>query len=233
MGVTVAEISDFAGIRRIWEEQFTTDAEYLQVMFNQIIPLCTNYIYKEGEEVLSVSSFMPMKFYDSTKNMELNGWYMFGVATLKKAQGEKMASKTILEAIRQFGSKNYHFIFERPANQGLNKFYLKLGFSKSLKKVPYRFVSPEEDGSSWNTGCNSEAKACSKRVLNEIQLRFPKRFEWADTQLLEGLIALGEVEYNNNNISNSTEENTYIAINALNNIDPDSFSGTFFCFPME
>ena len=135
MPIKVASREEFEGIRRIWEEQFTTDTEYLQTMFTRIMPLCTSYIHKEGDKILSVASFMPMQFKDSSSGTELLGWYMFGVATLKEAQGRKLAAGIILEAIKEFGSKNYHFIFERPAYQSLNSYYLKLGFSKPEKKI--------------------------------------------------------------------------------------------------
>ena len=233
MPVTVASREDFDGIRRIWEEQFTTEAEYLHVMFNQIMPLCTSYIHREGEEILSVASFMPMLFKNTATDIELSGWYMFGVATLSKAQGRKLAAGIISDAIKEFSSKNYHFVFERPADQSLNNYYLKLGFSKAVERIPYRFLSLNEYGSSRNIRTPEAIKTLSERVIDQIRLNFPKRFEWADPELILGLITLGEVQYNNENLNSSTKEDIYIAIHPLNGIDSSIFDSTFFCFPME
>lgn len=233
MPIKVASREEFEGIRRIWEEQFTTDTEYLQTMFTRIMPLCTSYIHKEGDKILSVASFMPMQFKDSSSGTELLGWYMFGVATLKEAQGRKLAAGIILEAIKEFGSKNYHFIFERPAYQSLNSYYLKLGFSKSEKKIPYRFSWLDNHCSTGNIATEKHLRTLSEKVLQDIRSNFSKRFEWAHPQLLLGLTALGEIQYNNENLNNSTKEETYIAIHTLNNTDPSLFNNVFFCFPME
>ena len=233
MPIKVASREEFEGIRRIWEEQFTTDTEYLQTMFTRIMPLCTSYIHKEGDKILSVASFMPMQFKDSSSGTELLGWYMFGVATLKEAQGRKLAAGIILEAIKEFGSKNYHFIFERPAYQSLNSYYLKLGFSKLEKKIPYRFSWLDNNCSTGNIATEKHLRTLSEKVLQDIRSNFSKRFEWAHPQLLLGLTALGEIQYNNANLNNSTKEETYIAIHPLNNSDPTLFNNVFFCFPME
>lgn len=233
MPIKVASREEFEGVRKIWEEQFTTDTEYLQTMFTRIMPLCTSYIHKEGDKILSVASFMPMQFKDSSSGTELLGWYMFGVATLKEAQGRKLAAGIILEAIKEFGSKNYHFIFERPAYQSLNSYYLKLGFSKSEKKIPYRFSWLDNHCSTGNIATEKHLRTLSEKVLQDIRSNFSKRFEWAHPKLLLGLTALGEIQYNNANLNNSTKEETYIAIHPLNNSDPTLFNNVFFCFPME
>lgn len=233
MPIKVASREEFEGVRKIWEEQFTTDTEYLQTMFTRIMPLCTSYIHKEGDKILSVASFMPMQFKDSSSGTELLGWYMFGVATLKEAQGRKLAAGIILEAIKEFGSKNYHFIFERPAYQSLNHYYLKLGFSKPEKKIPYRFSWLDNHCSTGNITTEKHLRTLSEKVLQDIRSNFSKRFEWAHPQLLLGLTALGEIQYNNENLNNSTKEETYIAIHPLNNTDPTLFNNVFFCFPME
>ena len=46
MQISKADTADFAGIRAIWEEQFTTDSEYLNIMFGEIMPKCTSYVSK-------------------------------------------------------------------------------------------------------------------------------------------------------------------------------------------
>lgn len=229
MPISIAIKEDFKGIRDIWEEQFTTECDYLEIMFNQIMPLCTSYIYTEGRDILSVASFMPMKFIDTSRNIERAGWYMFGVATLKRAQGRKLAASIISNALSEFKSKNYCFVFERPANQSLNEYYLKLGFTTSIQRLPHLF-------SSMNTHCSTKNNTeifPPQTILKEIRRGFPKRFEWENVDLLKGLVSLGEVQYHNNSSINSTKEKTYIAVNPLNEISPEEFHDTFFCFPME
>lgn len=233
MQISIAQKEDIEGIRKIWEEQFTSDKEYLEVMFNRIIPLCTSYIYKEAAEVLSVASFMPMKFIDSSIGLEYEGWYMFGVATLNKAKGRRLAAKIIIQASEEIETKNYHFIFERPANQSLNKYYLKLGFTKSLNRIPHRFPTQFKSCSSGNNTTASPQETLAEGILEEIRENYARRMEWQNLRLLENLIKLGELEWNNNNLSSKEDETTYIAIKTLNGIAPQTFNGCFFCFPME
>lgn len=234
MGISPASCADLKGIRAIWEERFTTDKEYLEIMFNRIIPFCTSYVYKnEAGKILSAASFMPMEFIDTSKQKSLEGWYMFGVATLENASGNRHAAKTILYAIDKISTKGYHFIFERPANQDLNSYYLKLGFSKSIKRIPFIFKTGSITGSSGNKQGTNKTKYTAQCILEQIEEQFKKRFVWKAPDILEGLIELGEVEYHNSTLSSITKEDTYIAINPLNGVTPETFNNTFFCFPME
>ena len=51
MAIVIATVPDYKGIRTIWEERFTTESKYLEVMFTRIMPLCTSYIYKNEERL--------------------------------------------------------------------------------------------------------------------------------------------------------------------------------------
>lgn len=234
MGISQASHTDLKGIRDIWEERFTTDKEYLEIMFNRIMPFCTSYVYKnEAGKILSAASFMPMEFIDTSKQKSLEGWYMFGVATLENASGNRLAAKTILYAIDKISTKGYHFIFERPANQDLNSYYLKLGFSKPIKRIPFTFKTDSITGSSGNKQGINKTKYTAQCILEQIEEHFKKRFVWKTPDILEGLIEIGEVEYHNSTLTSNTKEATFIAINPLNGIAPEIFNNAFFCFPME
>ena len=226
MLISTAKENDFHGIEEIWKQLFTTDPKYLSIMFGEIIPRCTNYTCKEDGKIVSALSLMPMKFIDSTTGTTLKGWYMFGVGTLKEYWGKKLAAKTIAAAIEDMGRKGYQFIFERPANQALNNYYLNLGFSKQLEYIPHIFKT----NSSSSTG-NIENIAAN--ILQEISSTCPKRFEWEDIDILKSLIALGELEFNNTFYPQNTPEGTFIAVKPLGNTQSEIFNKTFFCFPME
>lgn len=237
---TASAEKDFLGIRKIWEERFTTDPIYLNTIFEKVFPLCRSYVFSGGEgEILSVISLMPMKFYapeisGTASDGYLKGYYLFGVATLEKATGNHLAAALIEYASRQLAIEGYDFIFERPANQSLNNYYIKLGFLKSLPKIPYRFAIEEITGSTENNHRKPLTKSLAEAVLKAIRIDFCKRFEWADTAVLEGLLELGELsEHNKNYTPTPTEEETYIAIKVLSEEKPDTFTGAFFCFPME
>lgn len=230
MAIFIATEADYKGIRTIWEERFTTEGEYLEVMFSRIMPLCTSYIYKnEDGEILAVASFMPMKFTDSAQNSVLHGWYMFGVATLEKAEGKRLAASTISYAINDISTKNYQFIFERPANQQLNNYYLKLGFSKTLKRAPFAFSTHKDQCSSGNIAESSNQKTLPECILEQIDMNFERKFIWKNPEILQALIDLGELESHPIEVP----DETYIALNPLNGTSPDSFNNAFFCFPME
>ena len=221
---SLATQEDFKGIRAIWEEQFTTDEPYLSVMFNEIMPLCSSYVCKENGKITSVVSLMPMTFIDSNNGLQLEGWYMFGVATLKEYWGKKLAAQTIEYAASCKENEGCSFIFERPAQQSLNGYYSNLGFTKHLQRIPHLFQAQPEEGSTRNT---------AGAVLKEIRTNFPKRMEWQNIKILEGLLRLEELEYHNVNYCKTPTKEVFISIRTNKEITKEIFNGTFFCFPME
>lgn len=233
---TASAERDFLGIRKIWEERFTSDQTYLDTIFNEVFPLCRSYVHiGDNNEVLSVIALMPMRFYSPETETPLRGFYLFGVATLEKATGRHLAENLILHANRELTTEGYDFIFERPANQSLNKYYIKLGYSISLKKIPHLFNLDKLIGSTKNNHRKPTIKSLAESILNEIKIEFNRRFEWNDTQILEGLLKLDELnEHNKREYSQQTlEEETFIAVNNLSSYKDSIFTGTFFCFTME
>ena len=222
--ISPATTEDLKGIRAIWEEQFTTDEPYLSIMFNEIMPLCSNYICKESGKIVSALSLMPMTFIDSNNGAQLEGWYMFGVATLKEYWGKKLAAQTIEYAVSCKEKEGFSFVFERPAQQSLNEYYSKLGFTKHLQRIPHLFSAHSEEGSTRNA---------TETILKEIRSNFKKRFEWQNIKILDALIKLGELEYHNATCCNTPQKEVFISIKANKQIAEDIFNGTFFCFPME
>lgn len=211
--------SDFEGIREIWDEQFPADLEYQETVFSKILPLCKTYIIVQNDhsadsgKVLSIASLMPMIFIDPQSN--LKGWYMFGVATRGGFMGKGLASTLLKHIIRNESINDYSFIFERPANQHLIDFYLKFGFTKILKKKECRFTGSTDS------------------VLDVIKV-FPKRFEWGSAELLESLVALGEIERHHELLTQeSLDEECFIAVNPLNNTPESIFDDVYFCFTLE
>lgn len=215
-----AQNSDFIGIREIWEERFTTDKRYLDTLFGEIMPHCTHYIAKENGEIFSTISLMPMKFIDDRgpEKIQLRGWYMFGVATKQSKEGNKLASGTIKSAVEYSISKGLDFIFERPANEDLTDFYVKLGFSTAIPKI-------------YNTFNN--AQRSPKTILECIRKGFARRFEWENEEILQGLVNLGEIEEHNRQSATPNPIEGYIYLYDLKGGNPDKFSNTYFCFPME
>ena len=229
---TASAEKDFLDIRHIWEERFTTDCTYLNTIFQNIFPLCRSFICTSEGRAVSVISLMPMNYYH--KSGQLKGFYMFGVATLKEFEGKKLAASLILHASRILTREGYDFIFERPANQSLNKYYFNLGFTVSLPKVPHTFPFAENHCSPENNHRNWPIKTLSEAILESIIIEHPNRFEWTDKDLLNGLLHLGELKEHINSYPltpNPTE--TYIAIKPLSNLDSNIFKNAFFCFPME
>ncbi len=223
---------DFLDIRHIWEERFTTDRNYLDTMFKYIFPLCRSYIYVTEGKAVSVISLMPMNYVN--ESAPLKGYYMFGVATLKEYEGKKLAAGLILHASGLLTIEGYDFIFERPANQSLNKYYFNLGFTVCLPKVPHAFPFTENHCSPENNHRNWPAKTLSEAVLESIIIEHPRRFEWADSSLTDGLLRLGELKEHMNCYSPTPDlTETYIAIKPLSAINPGIFEEAFFCFPME
>lgn len=233
--ICIASPNEFPDIRKIWEEKFPAEKEYQDIMFSEIIPRCTNYIIKAREEgVISAISLMPMKFINEEKNVSLNGWYMFGVATKSGFEGSGYASALINHAISELERDNYGFIFERPANQLLINFYLKFGFTKLLKRQKYSIQHCQQPDITTGNISKREIETVSNHILTEIRSIFKTRFEWTDPELLPALIKLGEAEQHNGfQTPESLQEECFIAVKPLNSTSEEVFDNAFFCFPME
>ncbi len=224
---------DFDGIRKIWEERFTTDATYLNTLFTRIMPQCRSYIHQENGEILSVISLMPMVHY-TKEGSTGNGWYMFGVATLRKAEGKKLAANLIRKASEDLKTEGFSFIFERPANQSLNKYYLNLGFSISVPKLPYPFNILDWSKKEPDPTENMMEAHLPEAITSGIMRDFESKFIWKKNEILEGLIALGELrEHLLGYKPDPDQKETYIAVNPLDSPNPEIYRNTFFCFPME
>lgn len=228
--ISLATPADFGAIRLIWEEQFPlspAENEYYDTVFQHLIPLCTNYICKKEGKVISTASFMPLIFVNEPEQITLNGQYLFGVATKKEFQGIGLASDLIKKATSELKIKDTDFIIERPANQNLNDFYIKLGFTASIKKQKYEF---------YHTRFSSPAYTdLYTDILSQIRNNFKIRFEWKNSSILKSLIMLGEVQRHNQlQTAELLSQKTYIALNILNKeISPTLFSEAFFCFTLE
>ena len=232
--ILIADTSDLIEIRDIWEDKFPADEQYQQIMFSQILPICTNYIMKSGTgTVISVTSLMPMRFLNEQKGVILNGWYMFGVATRSGFEGKGYASRLINHAISKLERDNYSFIFERPADQSLINFYLNFGFTKLLKKKDCRFDIITRSCKEAKESKESKESKDAEYVINKLRL-FPKRFEWGSSELLEKLINIGEIERHQELLTpESLLEECYIAVKPLNGTPESLFDDAFFCFPLE
>ncbi len=231
--IKIATAEDFPWIRRVWEKIFTTDKQYLDTIFSEVFPHCLSYIYIENNEVLSVASLLPMLLHTPYKNTPLRGFYMFGVATLTKAQGRKLAANIIQHLSAELAAEGYEFIFERPATQGLNNYYLNLGFSVQLPKFPFKFKLQNTECSPGNSREALSLKSCAETVLESIRANFSTRFEWRERGSLEGLISLGELDAHNSSYTDTPKEEVFIAVQPLNGTDSSYFKDAFFCFPME
>lgn len=224
--ISLATPADFSGIRQIWEEQFPldpTETEYYNTVFENLIPLCTNYICKKESQIISTASFMPIVFINEHEQITLNGQYLFGVATKEVFKGQGLASELIKKASCEFRIKDTDFIIERPANQNLNNFYIKLGFTNSIKKQKHTFT------------CTDSIHLTDTAIISQIRNNFKTRFEWANKDILKSLIMLGEVQRHNElQTAELFLQKTYIALNILNrSISPDLFTNAFFCFTLE
>lgn len=229
---------DFTEIREIWEERFTTDREYLNTIFKYIFPLCRSYIYVQNGKAVSVITLMPIRYCDESSSKAhittLDGFYMFGVATLKEFEGNRYAANLILYASDSLTTEGYSFIFERPANQSLNKYYFNLGFTVSSPKIPHLFSCTKEECSPENIQRNHTLKTLQEHVIKEIQVEHERRFEWKNEKILRGLILLGELEAHMESYTPTPDSSEiYISTKPLSNTNPELFKNTFFCFPME
>lgn len=126
--IGVAQKEDKQAIVQIWREVFTSERLYLSIIFNDLYPHLTPFVYKIGGEVFSIAFAIPLSIG------ELKGEYIYGVATKGEARGGGLASSLINHIENHFKKRGENFLLLRPAEEPLFDFYLKLGFTLPLKR---------------------------------------------------------------------------------------------------
>ncbi len=219
--IRLATKSDIEGIKTIFKERFTTDKEYLNMVFSYLFPKSKCYIYKDNEKICSTLFLIPITY--NTPSNSYNGYYLYGVATLKTETGKGLAKK-LLNHIKEISIKeNKDFIICRPAEESLFKYYTKLGYYIQLAKVPFK-ISPII------SMYLSSPNIASQLLQSEIS-QYPNHFMWS-LDLLEYMITIGEIESHiktqNSNISN------FLLLNPLNpELNQINTIESLFIFPME
>ena len=126
--IGVAKKEDKQAIAQIWREVFTSERLYLSIIFNDLYPHLTPFVYKIGDKVFSIAFAIPLSIG------ELKGEYIYGVATKREARGGGLASSLINHMESHFKNRGENFLLLRPAEEPLFEYYLKLGFTLPLKR---------------------------------------------------------------------------------------------------
>ncbi len=157
-GIRLAGKGDICAIRRIWQDIFTTDEAYLDIIFNCLYPLLDAFVYTIDGEVVSVAFAIPIRLvkkdgantdltpysskivesgsstFERSDNIKKghNGRYLYGVATIEQVRGRGLSRKLVKHISGHYTAAGEDFIITRPAEESLFPFYKAQGFSIPL-----------------------------------------------------------------------------------------------------
>lgn len=134
----------------MWEEAFTRDNDYLNLVFSKLFPIADSFICYENDHAASSIFVIPtyLQLYTFTNNTSKflinkhitpslkKGGYLYGVCTFKEKSG-KGYSTMLIDYIHKYYSDKLDFLITRPANEELFRFYIKRGFTVQIHKNPF------------------------------------------------------------------------------------------------
>ncbi len=117
-------------IIQVWKTCFGDEESEIAFFFDYFKEKVTTYTYEVEESVVSILNLLPAQIV--TKAGVKDASYIYGVATLPEFRKRGYSSDLIKQAIDAEGEKG-NLVFLVPAQQQLQLFYEKLGFSLCAK----------------------------------------------------------------------------------------------------
>ena len=112
--------------QKLYLDAFHDDEEFTELLFDTLFLSSCRYI-TEGEKVVSILFAIDVTLSDS------KGKYVYAVATDEAMRG-KGYMRALFDKISLEFSTDYDFLCLKPMDEGLFRFYEKLGFQRNFKK---------------------------------------------------------------------------------------------------
>jgi len=124
-------VRDREAVKAMWEQCFGDSEDFIDFYIqNRMNELNMLVIYREGRAV-SMASFLPADIQTSVGNLE--GYYVYAVATLPEYQGQGLSGRLLDFAKRHWGKP----LLLSPAAPDLRIFYAKRGFQPVYDRKLY------------------------------------------------------------------------------------------------
>lgn len=226
MEFSKANKRDLAGIKEIWLEQFSQDKDYINYIIPALYKLGDFYIIKKESSIVSTLCTLPIKYINREKNINLSGYYIYGVAT-KKSHEKKGYSSILLQNVEAlFKSNNISFTILHPVNEQLAGFYIKRGYTIHINRQYFIFPTY------FNQISNSK-ELCTVALYNHLNHSCNNYFKW-DISMLEHIIESGEFSLYLSIQENKDTSLTYILLNPIDQeLKSNYLTNALFLFPME
>ena len=256
--IKLAQENDIPQITTLWEECFTTDKEYLYLVFTSLFYKSEVYTLLEGKVAVSSLFLIPIDYTNSHldgKEVILHGKYLYGVCTAKKHQNKgysKLLLKSVIERINRVNNKiihnknttyKYHnsknvidFIITRPASPSLFNFYRNQGFCIDVPRGTININDILE------ASIDNSSVEIANKIYNRIISNHSNRFIWSK-ELLEYMHSIGEFEHesyptlktpNTKNVpSNYAIEEYALLMNIGKDVSNRDYSKAYFQYTME
>lgn len=114
---------------RLWKECFGDDDDFIHRYLDYAFANNLFYFSENNKELVSFLSLIPVKLFSDNK--ELQGYYLYGVATSPEFRGQGAGKRLLAKALQ---SLSFDFIVTIPASDSLFNYYRNQGFTHFLKR---------------------------------------------------------------------------------------------------
>lgn len=128
--LTEQDTSAVEQMRQIWKECFETGNEYLDFYFSKQYHPDRTLVYKDEGKVLGMITLMPCMYRSETENKEYKAVYLWALATLPQAQGQKIATKLMEKVDEVLKEQGVEVVLLCPGTPSLYAFYERKGYNE-------------------------------------------------------------------------------------------------------
>ena len=123
-------------MRRLWKETFHDSDEYVNLIYDKCF--YPHYCECCVDDTCLISSLtgVPYSFHSNDNSRdEIHGLYLCGLATVEQHRGEGIMSEMVLRAEKRAKENGFAFTFLIPADNGLRRYYERLGYYTSCRDI--------------------------------------------------------------------------------------------------
>lgn len=159
MEVRIAENAEISQLKKLWREVFDSDGGYTELFFKYRYPTCKCIGLFDGKNLLSAQYLMPCKLKINSESFDIR--YVFAVATFPNLQGRGYNTFLLKQTEKYARQLNIDGMALMPANEGLFKYYQKVGYETAFYVDKQEYKITEKS--------NIRLSKCS--LKDEVQIR--------------------------------------------------------------
>lgn len=119
-------------MRDIWKEVFGDTPSYISLIFDNYYSPDSTLIHQENGEISAILFALDYAFKNKSQ-LDLNGVYLCGLATLPEHRNKGIMGKMIRDIEAKSRKNHKQILFLIPADEHLREYYKKFGFEDSAE----------------------------------------------------------------------------------------------------